>query len=267
MPSLFDAFKETRKITPLIVCGVARSGTRMATDILNAHNRIVVQDEIHAKTMEAYFDFLEQVQGVFDHYSERKGRPLHGHWQRNRETLHHMFFISANKKQMASKDDPILYHGVKTPGYERYLDQFEACFPRNPPRYVYCMRDAAKVWRSWHGLGYLDDVRTFSKRYERSLRQALAIKRKVGDRLIVFELDSMIGANDKFAFIEETFYKPLGLPLNGSARERLEETSNRNSAERRGATLSDDQKMIKEMDKLSQSKKIRDFKAALLDQA
>lgn len=267
MLSLFDTFTETREITPLIVCGVARSGTRMATDILNAHERIVVQDEIHAKTMEAYFDFIEQIQGTFDHYSERKGRPLHGHWQRNREALHHMFFISANKKQMASKDESILYHGVKTPGYERYLEQFETCFPRHPPHYVYCMRDAAKVWRSWQAIGYLDNVRTFTSRYERSLRQALAIKQQVGDRLIVFELDAMLNATDKFAFIEKTFYKPLGLTMNASAREQLDATENRNSAKRRGVVLADDGKMIKQMEKLSQSRKIRDFKAALLDRS
>jgi len=125
-------------------------------------------------------------------------------------------------------------------------------------------KDVAHVWRSWPALGYLTDVKTFTSRYERSLRQAIAIKRKVGDRLIVFELDAMLCTNDKTVFIDKTFYAPLGLSLTPFAREHLEETTNRNSAERRGATLVDDPAMTGQMDKLSQSPKIRDYKAALL---
>lgn len=65
--------RAARHWTPISVSGVARSGTRMISDILNQHPEIEIESEMHAKTLEAYFEFLDRTQANFDHYSERKG--------------------------------------------------------------------------------------------------------------------------------------------------------------------------------------------------
>lgn len=207
-----DHLKETRSLVPVIVCGVARSGTRMIADILNRHTEIEIEAEMHAKTIEAYFEFLKQVQSNFDHYSGRKGFALDKHWKRNQRALHHMFFATAGKDAAPVQERGICrYHGLKTPGYERYFEEFESMFHPVKPLYIYAIRRVGPVWRSWVTRQFTDDPELFRRRYERSLRQALKIRRSARDRFAVFDLDAYIAAEDQQAYVNTEILRKLGI--------------------------------------------------------
>lgn len=232
--------------TPVVTCGVARSGTRMIADLLNQHAEIEVEAEMHAKTIEAYFALLEQVQANFNHYSERKGRRLDANWQSNKNALHHLFLATASKcpaERPFEKD--IKYHAFKTPGYERYFENFERAFEPVKPLYIYAIRDVGKVWRSWASLNYLDDLELFRTRYSRSLRQANKINRMAPDRLAVFDLEGYIKASDKRSFVVRTVFTPLG--IEDKVVWPPEGVSNKNSAECRGYSLIDNSQMQQQM--------------------
>jgi hypothetical protein len=205
--------KTTREWEPIVVCGAARSGTRMIADILNRHAEIDIEAEMHAKTAEAYFAFLDSVRMNFEHYTERKGVPQDLHWQKVQHTLHHVFFATAGKKvTRRTTDKTIRYHGLKTPGYERYFVNFEQMFPVTKPLYIYAKRNVGAVWRSWVAREFTSDLEEFRRRYERSLRQALKIRRSAPDRFALFDLDSYIASADKPDFVARNVLDPLRIP-------------------------------------------------------
>jgi hypothetical protein len=254
------------RLTPLILCGVARSGTRMISDILNAHPNILVEAEMHAKTIEAYFAFLDQVQQNFDHYSARKGYALDKHWQRSQTDLHHLFFATAGKRRTSLEPGTeIKYHGLKTPGYERYFEQFEAMFKRQPPLYVYALRQPGAVWRSWVTRGFDASFDTFLTRYQRSLRQALAIKTAAPERLALFNLDAYIAADDKPSFVTREVLEKLDLPAFKVWPEGG--VANNNSARALGLTLVDSPEITAQIAQLNADRKIRVYREKLLASA
>lgn len=235
----------------------------MIADILNAHPSILVEAEMHAKTIEAYFAFLDQVQENFDHYSERKGFALDRHWQRSQTDLHHLFFATAGKRptSLDARAD-VTYHGLKTPGFERYFERFETIFKRKPPLYVYALRQPGAVWRSWVTRGFEASFDTFLLRYQRSLRQALTIKTTAPDRLALFNLDTYIAAPDKASFVTQEILKKLGLPEFKVWPEGG--VDNSNSASALGLSLVDSPEVTAQIAQLNADRKIRAYRDKLL---
>ena len=161
-----DNLTKLKDITPLIICGAARSGTRMMTDIVNTHPEITVQEEMHAKTIEAFFKLKETIDENFKHYSDRKGVDLSKHWNASKGSLLLSYFTFANKKTEIGHGKSLKMYGIKTPGYERYMSEFEDVFENQLPYYIYCLRNPSSVWRSWKSLGYLVDYEVFLNRYK-----------------------------------------------------------------------------------------------------
>lgn len=252
-------------VSPLIVCGAARSGTRMVTDLLNKHPSFAVEEEMHAKTLEAFFEFLDTVDSNFDSYSLRKGRRLDKHWQLMKPVFFHVFLKCANKKESVEVDSNVIYHGIKTPGYERYFDSFENVFKENPPNYVYCVRSASLVWRSWKSLGFLTDFDAFRNRYIRSLRQACRIKKNASDRLVVFDLDGFVASQDKNSYVNDNLVGLLLGERNSSIEfSGFDLVENRNSMEKRGHAYTSDKVLEEEMSLLSNDDKILEYKKILM---
>ncbi len=257
-----DYLEAMSEITPVVVCGAARSGTRMMTDILNSHPTIAIQEEMHAITAEAFFRLVDTVDENFSYYSERKGACLDAHWQKHKFHLAIAFFSFACKKSLVGHGKDITHFGFKTPGYERYFQNFEKIFNARA-KYIYCVRNPQSVWRSWKSLGFLDDVELFLSRYRRSLRQAIKMKNGSSSRMVVFQLDDYINANDKSSFVQTTVFNRLDLPLI-SELSTVENLENRNSAERRNAELAQDERTLIEMERVAKDEKIIEFREVLL---
>lgn len=263
MSNYVDAIKGLENVKPIVICGAARSGTRMLTDILNSHSNIVIQEEMHAKTIEKYFEFIDAIGSNFEYYSERKGKNLSVHWNDSLKYLNFSFFASANKRGLTGFGKDIIFSGIKTPGYERYFASFDKIFPDSPPVYMYCIRDVAKVWRSWKTIGFLDDVMLFRTRYERSLRQALKIKKSAPDRFFLFDLDSYVEAADKKAFVESNIFGFLGVAQSDYIDSALFE--NRNSIKNYGAEYIEREELAKDIDILLGCDRIKSLRTALLE--
>lgn len=262
--NFLDGFKTIKKITPIIVCGMARSGTRMLTDLLNNHDQIAIQNEMHAKTIEAFFNLKKEVDGVFSHYEKKEGRRKNNNWLKSQNILMHTFFASANKKGILGYKKKIKFHGIKTPGYERYLSDFEDIFSSTPPFYMYCIRRPEKVWRSWKSIGYLIDFKVFQQRYLRSLRQAQRIRNAVPKRLIIFNLDDYIKTEDKHIFIQNNIFNRMGIESIDRYKEVMDTTPNRNALKNKGSKYIEDKLMAEEMNTLMSNEEIRERRKALL---
>lgn len=262
-PSLVDGLARTRRITPIIVCGAARSGTRMAADLLNIHDRIAVQNEMFAEVWESYLRMLADIDRTFSEHESRNGKKIDVHWRNLKGGLTHAFFAAACKKRGTGQGKDLRFHGIKTPGFERYFVQFEKIFSKHPPLYVYCLRSAGKVWRSWHSLGYLDSVSDFRRRYERSLRQAGKIKRRAGDRFILFDLDAFVSATDKHEHLKEQLFLPMGLKVGRRYKNLFNHAPNRNSMKRFGVESKRDERVELEMRELDEHPGILELRKKL----
>lgn len=263
MRNFLDELKGTRKLTPLLVCGAARSGTRMATDLLNKHERIAVQGEMHGETFDAFLQLVKSVDKTFDKHSARKGRPLDKSWQSAKAQLLHAYLATANKRPAIGHGKDLLFHGIKTPGYERFFRDFDGIFSNTPPYAVYCLRSVDRVWRSWVSLGYLDDVEVFRRRYERSLRLAGAMKRRAGERFILFDLDEYVACEDKPDWVARNLYGRLGLEDGDQYRELIAGAENRNALERTGTAAVRSEKVEQEAAMLLELPSIRKHRLAM----
>jgi hypothetical protein len=249
-------------ITPLIICGNARSGTRMMTDIANSHSNIVIQEEMHAKTIEAYFNLVENVNKNFEHYSDRKGYKLSNHWENSQKSLTISFLSFANKKPMVGYDKNVKYYGIKTPGFERYYNQFESVF-NGQAKYIYCLRNPASVWRSWKSLDFVDDIEIFKARYTRSLRQAVKIKNNSPQRFALFNLDEYISSPDKTHYVSNTVLSSIGISEEFNAG-TIESLENRNSMQKRGSKPNEGSKFNEEKQYLEEDIAILKYRNMLI---
>lgn len=263
--NFLDGYKSIKKITPIIVCGMARSGTRMLTDLLNNHDQIAIQNEMHAKTIEAFFVLKKEVDGVFAHYEKKEDRRKNKNWLKSQNILLHTFFASANKKGILGYGKNISFHGIKTPGYERYFSEFEDIFGLKPPFYIYCIRRPDKVWRSWKSIGYLIDFKVFQQRYLRSLRQAQRIKRAAPKRFVIFNLDNYIETDNQHSFIQERIFKRIGIKDILNYKDIMVTTPNRNALKNKGSKYIEDKQIKQEMKLLIKNKEIIERRKALLD--
>jgi hypothetical protein len=263
MKNFIDVIRTTRRLTPVLVCGAARSGTRMATDLLNLHQNVAIQNEMHGETFSAFLELVKTVDTTFAKHSERKGKTLGKAWRKSRAELAHVFLATAGKRPPIGQGKEILYHGIKTPGYERFFRDFQALFPDSEAYVVYCLRAVDKVWRSWCSLGYVDDVELFRMRYERSLRHAIAIKKRIGERFVLFDLDDFAAAEDQADWVMKRLYAPLGLPPSEEHISRIAETPNRNALLRTGKEAVEGEKIEAEMAMLRSNERIREHRVTL----
>lgn len=263
MKNFIDSLRETRRLRPLLVCGAARSGTRMATDLLNLHPNVAVQNEMHGETFEAYLQLVRSVDDTFARHSERKGRPLGLAWEAAKAELAHTFLAAASKRAATGQGKDLLLHGIKTPGYERFFGEFEQLFPGLEASAVYCLRSVDKVWRSWFSLGYVDDVELFRRRYERSLRHAVAIRRRIGERFVLFDLDDYAATTDLPDWVSRRLFGPLGLPVTDGLAEAIRELPNRNALVRTGNEAATGDRMEEEMAMLRGLESIREYRRQL----
>ncbi len=127
------------------------------------------------------------------------------------------------------------------------------------------MRSVDSVWRSWKSLEFLDDIKVFESRYERSLRQAIKIKNKTKDRFVLFNLDSYIESIDKVNFLKSELFEKLELEIDESTAHLLKSLQNRNSIQKKGSSYVKNISINDEMIYLRKNKKIISYKNILME--
>ena len=218
--TIVNSLQHLRDAVPLIVTGVARSGTRMVSDVLSFSDHILLEKEMHLRSFEAILKMFEDVDHNFEHYSILKNQTLDGGYKHAKSTLFKATLNTVSKgppaslnKLLNNHEGVIKYYGIKTPGFERYFSSFEKLFAPQSPLYIYCIRNVESVWRSWLAREFLTDVNVFLSRYKRSLRQVLKIKKTCPERLAIFNLDEFISKdeNSKGDYFTDVVFNQLGI--------------------------------------------------------
>lgn len=132
------------------------------------------------------------------------------------------------------KDRPdARWFGYKSPRHERYFTRYEALFadPARRARYVYCLRNPFHVWRSYRAMPWnqFRDVETFLKAWLRSVRTFEVMADAAPGRVRLFNLDSMIRAQDRLNWLTPVLLEPLEISAQ-TFRKPVENLGNSNSA-------------------------------------
>lgn len=229
--------------SPLIVCGMGRSGTRNAADILNAHPRIRIHGEIPDPLSCAAFALLDaadehyasQARGGNDARKTKNRKNLEGWDSIKGDMLMTVFgFMSKRGTGVLEKFKKFKYVGHKSTKAEFYFSRYEKHFKDAglKPRYVYCARNAEACWRSHKAMTWnkRPNVRAFAAEYAESFAQLDRMRNAAPDRVRVLVLDDIIASPDKIEFYQKKLFDWLGLDLPPDVVEKLRNVKNSNSS-------------------------------------
>ena len=220
-------------VTPLIVVGPPRSGTRFVTAVLNGIPDVQLYSEIRDEILAPMRKSMKRAEGVYAS-SDREG--LSENWTSKKRALMYSLWhgLSADRQRPPRKKS--LYIGYKTPFHEQHFEFYNRYFDPVRPVYICCIRSFVdhflSVQARWprHGIAYT------AVRYIRSLRKIRRMKAERPDEVIVFVLDDC--RDQGYAYIQERLLRPLGLDEHPRARRRAEKGAV-NTAEKFGVARAD----------------------------
>jgi len=213
---------------PLIVCGFGRSGTRMCANLLANAGVVELQGEIPRELAPKTLGWLADVRTQSP--TDQPDRIYR---------LARSVFRDITPARPMNRPDAHWF-GHKTPHHERHFDGYEAIFdhPDGLPVYVYCLRNPFHVWRSYRVMpwGGFERPGGFLKSWLRSVAAWERMRQIAPDRVLLFNLDAMIQAPDRGAWLDAALFAPLDLSAD-TFRKPVEAIGNNNSAEAKlGAT-------------------------------
>lgn len=190
-------------ISPIIVCGMPRSGTSMARDLLKSMPDVyVINGEPSIKLLRCYYDFIYNVENVID---QRGGKPSQSVFAKNKDLLSLIALASIDKyaKNVPKALFSYGYFVAKSPAFEFHIDELKGIFTSSVrPRFIYCTRSPDRVWKSLSSMPWNNrSVSSFRSRCIKShkvFHKYLKTSEACG---AVFDLDAYVASNDKFGFL------------------------------------------------------------------
>lgn len=187
---------------PTIIFGNPRSGTRMCANVLNKHPQICVTEETLALPQQ--LAALDQIEGKFLGRYHKDAQ-----LQNRRELMARALWIARSSDSVIKRMQTAKYIVNKTPRLEHRFDELEALFQLQPPRYVYCLRNAFGVLKSIKNLPnlkwYENPVDVNLEHYLASLRQYDRISAAIPDRIVMINIDEIKTAPSNFEFYQPVF--------------------------------------------------------------
>jgi hypothetical protein len=174
-------------INPIIVCGVARSGTTFVRDLLNSHPAIAMADEFFLYKVPSVLSLFEEMQQAFNE------RISNAEWNRRKIEMMRLIWFSASREDRAAKNKTTCRFGCKTPGAEHYTEFYDKVFEQSPPCYIYLLREGRKVFLSRKNMdwGGEPDIRGQVKRYLHSITTMESFRSKSMERIYLLQVDQI----------------------------------------------------------------------------
>lgn len=169
---------------PVIVCGVARSGTTFVQNLIDAHRDIAMSDEFFLYRMPTIEQLLTELGDAFP--------ARRGDWPHRRAQIVRALWFGLSGEQRAAVGLSARRFGNKTPGAERYFDFYDQLFEVALPQYVYVLRRGADVFLSRANVRWGDRVPPIEKQlrwYKHSVAVMEEFRARHPERLHVVQVD------------------------------------------------------------------------------
>jgi hypothetical protein len=187
--------------SPIIICGPARGATSAVRELLSAHRDIVITNEFPLQRLPSLVPFLEELGTLVESGSYR------GDWAiKKAETLRSLWFVASGEGARGRRQSRRF--GNKTPWAEFHFEWLDSIFEREPPQYVFALREGDKVFLShrntdWASGQHLDKL---LQRYKESLDRLEAVREHNPSRLFLVQLDRVGDQEaDRWRLIEPLF--------------------------------------------------------------
>ena len=188
-----------KREAPIIVCGVARSGTTFVRDLIDSHPDIAMSDEFFLYRISSLSTLLKELEAV-------AGKRCN--WSSARSKLVRAMWFCATDEKRQEKGVSARRFGNKTPGAEHYFDFYEEVFADAPPKYVYVMREGERVFLSRLNMrwGRTPTIGQQVKRYLLSIAKFEAFLSRSPDRIHLLRIDQIGEAyEDRVEEVERLF--------------------------------------------------------------
>lgn len=202
---------------PIIVCGMARSGTSLVGQLIKASGNAVIFPEMSPHSTTAIFDLLPQVRATI-----RAQR-----WRPFSDADIEARVVELLRRIWGAGRDPELHDdvgqprfGLKQPHAEELRARFVTTLAAFPPQWVYTVRDPVAIYDSTLRMSAGGDLSPgqFAERFENSLSQIEELV-ATGDGF-TFQADRAAGNPEYRLMRSRRLYEFLGLPF-GAAAERF----------------------------------------------
>jgi hypothetical protein len=233
-------------VTPLFIFGMGRSGTTNALRVANAHPLVMMTGEIPLSLLKEFFATLDAADRV---YSDKR----EGWFDRKADYMFESFHYLSKDASDRRRDrrDTALFRGHKMPKLEVMFDRYEEHFASAglTPRYFYCARNPFDCWRSYRATTWTayKDAEAFLAHYTRSFEQLDYMRGKVGERIMVLNLDELVATGDNSAFYRDRLFAPLGLDFPEETAWRIEKMEAKMTDKKRrgrGPALTDEDRAV-----------------------
>jgi hypothetical protein len=217
-----------KTVSPLIICGMGRSGTRNTANVLNCHDEVMLFGEVPLGVMKEVFDLLDTIDKTYS----RKDYHVKL-WARKKAQFVYSSFNYIGKAPLAKEKRSARFIGHKTPHHEKLFEDYERHFQSVDvqPVYLYCCRDVKSCWRSYKSMnwGSKRTLESFLKEYEESYAHLQLMRSKAKNRVHLVKLNDLIAAPNQVEFYRETLFKPLGLDLDSDTAQKIASLENGNA--------------------------------------
>jgi Sulfotransferase family len=209
------------EITPVFVCGMPRSGTTNALQVLNTHPSVMLNSEIPLSILKHFFALLDTTENS---YSEPERKQV---WRENK--AQYMFdsfgYLAKGGRGRLEKAQGAKFRGHKSPRLETLFERYESHFGEIGPApfYFYCARNPFDCWRSHRSMSWstYETAQEFLRHYKTSFVKLQQMRETAGARVFVLNLDDLKGASDALTFYRENIFAPLGLDLPERTEKRI----------------------------------------------
>ena len=135
--------------TPIVICGMGRSGTRNIADNIARHPEVQIYGEIPPQMMEFFLDFYSTVNFSYSKSAFKES------WAKRKEEFFFDCLNNISKEKIELKKVERKYVGYKSPRHEQFYEKIEACFAKEEKKadiHLLCKRcfrvvgNLIKVW-------------------------------------------------------------------------------------------------------------------------
>jgi hypothetical protein len=217
-----------RDATPLIICGMGRSGTRNTANVLNCHESVSLYGEIPFGIMKQLFNVLDTADKSYS------GKDYHRSlWSKKKAKFIYSSFNYLGKASLMQEKHTACFIGHKTPHHEKLFYDYERHFGSVGilPIYLYCCRDADSCWRSYKSMnwGAKRTIESFLVEYNESFNCLEHMLSKAEGRVHIVKLNDLKSANNQLEYYIKAIFNPLGLEIDDDTAMRIASVENSNA--------------------------------------
>lgn len=192
---MLESLKAFHGASPVVICGLARAGTRYIANVLNTYNDVAVVGEVPTKAMRLS---LESKIEIMDYY-RRMGRE--DNWGKqfidsmSTQIFTDWFLLSKhNSAKLVSKvnsESSLSHFCLKTPYHEQLHSAYSELLGGHGVKYIFCFRDFESHFVSMKAMNPRNNLKWVYEKFMSTARIYLSLKASSPDCVSLITVEDL----------------------------------------------------------------------------